>query len=65
MYNFLLAENLVFELLENLSAVHKNIIQTKIRAAPFGFKMKLRFSIKWSVLREILLFFVAANYRKR
>ena len=46
MYNFLLAENLVFELLENLSAVHKNIIQTKIRAAPFGFKMKLRFSIK-------------------
>ena len=47
MYNFLLAENLVFELLENLNAVHKNITQTKISAASFGFKMKLgRSSIK-------------------
>ena len=40
MYNFLLPENSVSDLLENLNVFYKNITQSKNGAIPFDFKMK-------------------------
>ena len=66
MYNFLLPENPVSELLENLNAFHKNITQSKNGAIPFDFKMKLgSSSVKVSVFGDILLYVAAVDYRVR
>ena len=53
------------ELLENLNVVDTKLTQSKNRAVPFPFKMKLgRSSVKRSDLREILFYVTAVDYRE-
>ena len=64
-YSFLPAKiSVSSELLENLNVVRKKLTQSKNGAVPFDFKIKLRSSsVKRSVLREILLYDTAVDYR--
>ena len=62
---FLQKKSLPSELLKNLNVAHQKLTQSKNGAIPFAFKMKLgSSSVKRSVLREILLYVKAVDYRE-